>query len=248
MIMNYNVISLYIMSTVAVIVLFSGGTSAFQSELSALIEAGRRECFHQYFIQGLTIEIDYQVIQGGDHDISLTISSPTNRVIMAEMRKSTGQHKFQTDEKGEYHFCFDNSHSRFAFKQVFFFIGSNEEFEDPSFKINSILDNPAHLNYDQLGELEDKLEKFRTSFTSVIRNLELAQRLQHILRSFDLIDSLKMENSKERVDFWSIVNIICMITVGMVQVYMIRSLFEDKSKIGRVLRGGGSSNKMKSFT
>lgn len=230
------------------ILMICSQANAFQTELSALIEGGRRECFHQYFIQGLTIEIDYQVIQGGEHDISLTISSPTNRVILAEMRKSTGQHKFHSEETGEYHFCFDNSHSRFAFKQVFFYIGSNAEFHDPSFQVDSIMDNPATLNLDQLGELEDRIEKFRTLFTSVIRNLELAQRLQHILRSYDLIDSIRMEQSKSRVDFWSIINISLMVIVGIIQVYMIRSLFEDKSKIGRALRGAGGSNKLNAYT
>ena len=53
-----------------------------------------------------------------------------------------------------------------------------------------------------------------------------------------------MEHNFERVNFWSIFNIVIMLCVGFIQVYMIRSLFEDKSKIGRALRGksGGVDN------
>jgi len=213
-----------------------------QSELSVLIEPGHRECFHQYLSQGLVIEMDYQVIQGGELDISLIVSSPTNRAIVSELRKPSAQHKFRTEEVGEYHFCFDNTYSRFAPKKVFFYLGSQDAFVDPHFTINSIYDNPANMGSDKLGELEDKLEGFRATFTKVIKNLELAQRFQTNLKQYDLMDSIQMVHNKSKVDFWSIINIVLMISVGLVQVFMIRSLFEDKSKVGRVLRGGGSSS------
>jgi len=67
-----------------------------------------------------------------------------------------------------------------------------------------------------------------------------------------MMDSIQMGNNKDRVDFWSIVNIALMLGVGLVQVFMIRSLFEDRSKLGRVLRGGSGGgsghHKTNSFT
>lgn len=220
-------------------------SNCFQSELSVIVDAGHRECFFQFLDRDLDIETDYQVIQGGELDISFWIGTPSNRVLYTELRKQGGQFQFKTDEVGEYRFCFDNSFSRFAYKQVFFYLSTNERFVDPHFPAASSFDS-AQLDKDQLGELESKLDSFRQLFHRVVANLERAQRLQSIFRAYELMDRSLMENNFERVNFWSIISIILMITVGFIQVYMIKSLFEDKSKIGRVLRGQSTSKS--SFT
>lgn len=136
-----------------------------QTELSIIIEAGRRECFFQQLLTGMHIETDYQVISGGDMDISYWISSPTNRVVYTELRKQGGQANFQTQETGEFRFCFDNSFSRFAHKQVFFYFTTNDKYIDPHFPAaseNDGKDVEAYLK-DQLGDLEDKLENFKVT-------------------------------------------------------------------------------------
>ena len=97
-----------------------------------------------------------------------------------------------------------------------------------------------------MGELENKIESFRQSFQRVIANLEKAQRFQNIFRVYEVIDRSLMESSFDRVNFWSVFNIIVLLLVGGLQVYMIRSLFEDKSKLGKVLRGKESEKR--SFT
>lgn len=144
----------------------SGGVNGLQTELSIIIEAGRRECFFQQLLQGMHIETDYQVISGGDMDISYWISSPTNRVVYTELRKQGGQANFQTQETGEFRFCFDNSFSRFAAKQVFFFFTTNDKYIDPHFPAASENDDKdvEALLKDQLGDLEDKLENFKVLF------------------------------------------------------------------------------------
>jgi len=126
-----------------------------QTELSVLIDPGHRECFHQYLDANMMLELDFQVIQGGELDITIVVSSPTNRIVIQEIRKPSGQHKYRTEESGEYHICFDNSYSRFSQKQVFFFLGSQDPFVDPHFRHQSIYDNPAVMGDDKLGELED---------------------------------------------------------------------------------------------
>lgn len=214
-----------------------------QSEFNILIEAGRRECFFQKLERDMNIETDYQVISGGDLDVSYWITSPTNRIIFTELRKQGGQAHFRTEESGEFKFCFDNSFSRFAHKQVFFFFTTNDQYVDPSFPAASMYDLPQHLDKDQLGELENKLETFRQSFTKVVQNLEKAQRIQNLFKAYEIIDRNLMENNFERINFWSLINIVLMIGVGVIQVIMIRSLFEDRSKIGRVLRGDASQRK-----
>ncbi len=47
--------------------------SALQYELSVIVEPGKSECFHQYIKANINMETDYQVIQGGDLDVSFWV-------------------------------------------------------------------------------------------------------------------------------------------------------------------------------
>ena len=71
----------------------------------------------------------------------------------------------------------------------------------------------------------------------MVQNLAYAQRLQHLFRQYESIDRSLMELSFDRVNLYSTMNVIVLLIVAFIQVYMIRSLFEDKSKVGRMLRG-----------
>lgn len=217
-------------------------SDCLQSEIAVIIEPGARECFHQFLISGLNMETDYQVISGGELDISYWITTPSNRILFTEAKKQGGQFQFKSEETGEYRFCFDNSFSRFAKKQVFFYLSSNDAFIDPIFP-QSAVDSLNRLAKDDLGELSDKLSNFQDLFNRVNSNLERAQHVQKLFQVYELTDRSHLEDLFERVNFWSVVNIIVMILVGATQVFMIRSLFEDRSKIGRVLRGDTSQSK-----
>jgi hypothetical protein len=97
-----------------------------------------------------------------------------------------------------------------------------------------------------LNVLDDKLENFRDTFAKVSNTLEQAQRFQQLFRQYEGIDRSLMEMSFDRVNIFSTVNVVVMLTVACIQVFMIRSLFEDRSKVGRMLRGDSSARK--SFT
>lgn len=67
--------------------------------------------------------------------------------------------------------------------------------------------------------------------------MENAQRYQNAFKNFEVHDRLLVEKNFERINFWSIVNLVLMITVTIIQVVTIRSLFESKSAYGKFLRG-----------
>lgn len=52
-----------------------------------------------------------------------------------------------------------------------------------------------------------------------------------MLKAFEARDRNIQESNFDRVNFWSMVNLAVMVVVSAVQVYMLRSLFEDKRKI-----------------
>ena len=49
---------------VFLLVALSGHALGLQTEFSVYIEAGQRECYHQYLAKDLNMELDFQVIQG----------------------------------------------------------------------------------------------------------------------------------------------------------------------------------------
>lgn len=216
-------------------------------ELSVVVEAMSRECFIQYFHKGLTVEVDFQVISGGDGlDLNFWVNSPKNIVVSHLQRQQSARPTFTTAEEGEYRICFDNSFSRFSAKQVHFYIGTTEEFNDPNFSPKPVFGPQSQLSSDELGELDNKLDNFRASFSKVALSLERSQRLQNLFKVYEAIDRSLMEQSYDRVNLFSTVNVVIMLVVACIQVFMIRSLFEDNSKVGRLLRG--QSDSKRSFT
>jgi protein ERP2 len=67
--------------------------------------------------------------------------------------------------------------------------------------------------------------------------MEAAQRYQKTFNNYEVHDRIIVENNFERVNFWSIIHLVLMITVSVIQVVTIRSLFESKSAYGKLLRG-----------
>lgn len=67
--------------------------------------------------------------------------------------------------------------------------------------------------------------------------METAQRYQNVFKNFEVHDRILVEKNFERINFWSIINLVLMITVTIIQVVTIRSLFESKSAYGKFLRG-----------
>jgi len=67
--------------------------------------------------------------------------------------------------------------------------------------------------------------------------METAQRYQGVFKNYEVQDRLLVENNYSRINFWSTLNLCLMITVTIIQVITIRSLFESKSAYGKFLRG-----------
>jgi len=76
----------------------------------------------------------------------------------------------------------------------------------------------------QVSEIEGKLKKIK-------EGMEKARHLQDLIRVTDLKDRTLAEHNFERVNFMSIVYLIVLVVSGLAQVLLLRSLFDEKSKI-----------------
>lgn len=68
------------------------------------------------------------------------------------------------------------------------------------------------------------------TINNVKSRLGKSMQIQTVLRAFEARDRNIQESNYDRVNFWSIVNLVVMMMVSAVQVYLVRSLFEDKRK------------------
>ncbi|CAD6197524.1 unnamed protein product [Caenorhabditis auriculariae] len=84
--------------------------------------------------------------------------------------------------------------------------------------------------------LEEIIEK--ASANRVKNHLNKIEYHQALMRAYEARDRAIMGANFDRVTFWSTVHTLVLIGIGGLQVYMIRCLFEEDSKVGKVLRKG----------
>ncbi|XP_062991917.1 transmembrane emp24 domain-containing protein 5 [Elgaria multicarinata webbii] len=199
----------------------SGFATALDSDFTFTLPAGRKECFFQPMQKEASLEIEYQVLDGAGLDVDFHLISPKHETLVFEQRKSDGVHTVETED-GDYMFCFDNTFSTLSEKVIFFEL---------------ILDNMGDeeqedwKNYITGTDLLDmKLEDILESVNSVKSRLSKSIHIQAFLKAFEARDRNIQESNFDRVNFWSMVNLAVMVVVSAVQVYMLKSLFEDKRK------------------
>ncbi|KAM3619873.1 uncharacterized protein V6R79_014963 [Siganus canaliculatus] len=198
-------------------------TQSLDSDFTFTLSAGRRECFFQTMKKDASLEIEYQVLDGAGLDVDFFIFSPSGQVLFKDVRKSDGVHTVETEE-GDYMFCFDNTFSAISEKLIFF-----ELILD-----NMVIDgNPEEWKEYVHGTdtLDMKLEDIMDTINNVKSRLGKSMHIQTVLRAFEARDRNLQESNYDRVNFWSVVNLIVMMMVSTVQVYLVRSLFDDKRKV-----------------
>ncbi|XP_067273278.1 transmembrane emp24 domain-containing protein 5 [Pseudorasbora parva] len=211
---------------VACLALFVSVISAFSQSLDSdftfTLPAGRKECFYQSMKKDASLEIEYQVLDGASLDVDFHLNSPSGHIIASDYRKSDGVHTVETEE-GDYMFCFDNTFSAVSEKVIFFELildnmGDGEESED-------------WKAYVQGADLLDmKFEDIMDTINSVKARLGKSLQIQTLLRAFEARDRNLQESNYDRVNLWSCTNLALMVIVSGIQVYLLRSLFDDKRK------------------
>ncbi|KAM5170004.1 transmembrane emp24 domain-containing protein 1 [Mantella aurantiaca] len=193
------------------------------SELTFLLPAGRQECFYQTALYNGSMEVEYQVIGGAGLDVDFSVTTPSGILLIMERRRSDGVHTVDPTEAGDYMICFDNSFSTISEKLVFFeIIFDGQQGDDEPDSWADIVE-PDEL-------LDIKMEDIKESIDSMRARLERSMQMQTVLRAFEARDRNLQDSNLDRVTFWSAVNLSVLVTVAFLQVYMLKSLFNDKRK------------------
>ncbi|XP_050410010.1 transmembrane emp24 domain-containing protein 5 [Patella vulgata] len=197
-------------------------SDCLEHDLTIDVGAGIEECLYQNVKKPTNLEIEYQVIDGGDLDVDFSIITPTGQKIVHDLRKTENVHKVGVKIPGAYRFCIDNTFSRFTNKVVFFEILTDDDDDEED-------DNDWQLEKDEVEEYIDMtIDDLKKLVSTVKTNLEKSSQLQNILRVYEARDRNIQENNFHRVNFMSGVQLFIMISVGLTQVLMIRNLFTEQ--------------------
>ncbi|VDO18934.1 unnamed protein product [Heligmosomoides polygyrus] len=213
--------------------------AAEELDFTVEIPPGTFQCFFQPVdvTKHKSLEVDYQVIDGGDLKINFMILLGAN-VLIQDSTKVDGSHRLEVSQSGDYQFCFDNSFSYQARKVVFFEIFLlNEQGQTDDIDLEKLATKDETLEK-RMGDLGLTIAGFRNAMSVIKGQLNKIEYHQAILRAHEIRDRSVMTANLERVTFWSCTHTLVMLCVAGLQVFLIRSLFEDNSKVGRLLRKG----------
>ncbi|XP_063220060.1 transmembrane emp24 domain-containing protein 1 isoform X1 [Bacillus rossius redtenbacheri] len=206
-----------------------------EKDMTISIQPKKEECFFENVSAGQVMELEYQVIDGGqgDLDINFRFISPSGNVITSDIKRMENVIRVGATEEGHYQMCWDNSFSHFNSKTVFFEILIDEDDDE------DVWDHFDGLSPEEYYDM--KVQDIQTVLDQVRTNLNKIQHLQDLLKATEARDRSIAEGNFVRVNYWSMVQIAVMIMVGLIQVVMVRNLFDDNSKVSRLLKGKLSS-------
>merc|ERR1711916_80578 len=90
--------------------------------LSVEIRANAEECFYERMASQAKMGLSFQVTDGGNRDVDVSIVDPEDKVVHSENRASEGKYTFVAHQDGIYKFCFSNKISTVTAKVVSFSI------------------------------------------------------------------------------------------------------------------------------
>ncbi|XP_017156121.1 transmembrane emp24 domain-containing protein 5 [Drosophila miranda] len=209
--------------------------NGYDKEMTVYVDAGKTECLYHSVKQGETIDFEYQVIDGGhgDLDISFTLLDPIGLVIVSDFKKPENMHRHDVEKEGDYRFCFDNSFSMFNRKTVFFELIVERE-GDQHHGDTQWNEDLADLTPDEYYDM--KVQDIMDFIGRIRLQLNKARQLQDMLRSHEARDRNLAETNFQKVNHWSMLQISAMIGVGLIQVFMLRSIFETHGRMHHLWR------------
>jgi len=222
-----------------VILMVTSLVVAREQEMTVEVGPGKEECFFETVEKDFTLTVDFQVVDAGtgqyaELDINFRVMHPRGHPIDAFFKKQDGSFTRKMEEAGDYKICFDNTFSYLSSKTVYFeMINENEEGPEydeladlfPDYSAEDYTDSSGRMVYEvKIADIEAILKKIKDG-------MDKSRHLQDLLRVADTKDRTIAEHNFERVNMMSMFYMVVLISSALLQVLLIRSLFDDKSRI-----------------
>jgi len=187
-------------------------TGVLMVELTFELSDSAKECFHEEIVNETKCTLEFQVITGGNYDVDVTLKDPSGNVIYDEKKKQYDSHTFTASTPGSYEVCYSNEFSSYSHKTIYFdwAVGA----EKPLFP--NMADKSVALTMMETSavQVHDSL--------NVIIDYQTHHRLREA-RARSIAESLF-----ERVTYWSLGQTVLIVTMGIVQVTVLRNFFAEK--------------------
>lgn len=209
--------------------------SCLERELTVEIPAQKEECFYEYVKTDQLIDVEYQVIDGGqtgDFGIDFRVIRPDGVPLLADLQKSDAAHHQSVRADGDYKFCFDNTNSRFGSKIVYFELTIENDSDDDEADRHDI--DMSNYNFAEEDNYEMQVRDIDASLRMIRDRISRSRHIQDQLRAFEFRDRSVAEHNFERVNFWSTVQLFLMVAAAVVQVVLVRSIFDEQSAVHKL--------------
>ncbi|WKY04500.1 hypothetical protein Q1695_005478 [Nippostrongylus brasiliensis] len=200
--------------------------------LTFQVPSSHVECFFVPVVKPeyKVMEFSYTVAKG--KDILVKMRDPRMVDLVEDEKRRYHFHRIVIGSAegslGDYTICLDNSYS-YESKTVsisLHLLDSKGEYVRSQASLNPI-DN-----------LKIAVDVFEASTQNLMTNIDKADRLLVQVRGINQIDRSLAEQNFERVNFYGTLNTVVMIASAITQVFLVRSLLTEDSKVGRLLRRG----------
>lgn len=213
------------------------GQNIYVSDISFRIEPGARICVYESGKAGQMLEVYYQVLDGqhGDPDITFEVTDPNEGKLVTDIKTSENSIIMDLEVDGDYTFCMDNTFSLINSKLVFLYILIEDKDSASKVEAEVAVEGADGTEEPEVLEWQGTDENGQAYYLEVAPMADsLSLTLGHVVKSRRLLNIYAATKSRDSymafedtfiVDVWSSFQISLMCVVGILQVYMIKKLF-----------------------
>ncbi|CAO4362126.1 unnamed protein product [Caenorhabditis nigoni] len=181
-------------------------------ELTFELPDNANQCFYEDLKKDVDTVFEFQVVTGGHYDVDLIIEDPNGKVLYKDTKKQYDSINFKAGVEGTYKACFSNEFSTFSHKIVYM----DWQFGDQ---------NALHAAVTQGAHAMTQLENYAVAIGDKLRTIDDYQT-HHRLR--EATGRKRAEELNERVMIWSLGQSAVVVFIGIGQVFLLKSFFNDK--------------------
>ncbi|XP_037068469.1 transmembrane emp24 domain-containing protein 7-like [Pollicipes pollicipes] len=180
-------------------------------ELTFELPDNEKQCFYEDIKAGEKTTVEFQVVTGGNYDVSCQVKAPDDRILYNKVKEQYGDYTFTTDRAGTYTVCFSNEFSSFSHKIIYLDWQVGEEKPLPG-----------------MEEHTTALTQMEASAQTVHENLNAVDDYQTHYKLRETQGRRRAEELGERVLYWSIGETVAILVITIGQVLVLRNFFAEK--------------------
>jgi protein ERP2 len=181
-------------------------------------------------------------------DITARVLDPIRQTLETFLRQSEGTFSQEAAGEGDYSACFDNTYSTFSSKQVYVEfsvsdpagLSANYDYDDDYIGSEELREMRA-LDEGNVDEFQMTVDEIKESLTKIRAHVYRAQHDQDLFSVMYAKDFNSVNNTLSRCNFWAVVQLTLVLLTGLLQVFMVKGLFDEKYSFKKYVNVRGAA-------